>query len=285
MKTHIAFTAHARTLAALLACLAALASSSALVRPAATAERTVRLRVMSYNIHVGIGMDKQLDLARIAAVIREQRPDLVGLQEVDRGVERTKRVDQIAELARLTGMEYAFAHNLNYQGGQYGVAVLSRLPILAIDHRRYANLREAERRGLLRVEVSKDGTRLHFVNTHLDYQHADGRLFETQQLLAALPATEAPVIIAGDFNDEPTGTSYKLMLTRFADAWTECDERDDERRDGAPSGLTYPADKPAKRIDYVFFDKRRVRARRARVPVTTASDHLPLVVDLEIKAR
>ncbi len=284
MKTRNALRAHARTLAALsLACLSALASSNAFT-PVATADRTIRLRVMSYNVHVGIGMDKRLDLARIAAVIKEHRPDLVALQEVDRGVERTKRVDQIAELARLTGMEYAFAHNLNYQGGHYGVAVLSRLPILAIDHRRYANLREAERRGLLRVEVSKGGARIHFVNTHLDYQHADGRLYETQQLLAALPSTLEPVIIAGDFNDEPTGASYKLITTRFADAWTESDERD-ERRAGGHAGLTYPADKPTKRIDYIFFDKSLVRARRARVPHTTASDHLPLVVDLEIKVK
>jgi len=63
------------------------------------------LRVMTYNIHVGVGMAKQLDLKRIAGVIRRARPDLVGLQEVDSGVERTRRVDQIAGLGRLTGVE------------------------------------------------------------------------------------------------------------------------------------------------------------------------------------
>src|SRR5882672_6615404 len=88
------------------------------------------LRVMTYNIHVGVGMDKKQDLARIAEVINHERPDLVGLQEVDRGVERTGHVDEVAELARLTGMDYAFAPNLRFQGGWYGVAVLSRLPIL-----------------------------------------------------------------------------------------------------------------------------------------------------------
>src|SRR5882724_9651944 len=71
-----------------------------------------KLRVMTYNIHVGVGMDKRLDLQRIADVINQEHPDLVGLQEVDRGVTRTQSVDEIAELARLTQMEYAFAHNL-----------------------------------------------------------------------------------------------------------------------------------------------------------------------------
>ena len=235
------------------------------------------LRVMTYNIHVGIGMDKRLDLRRIAEVINRERPDLVGLQEVDRGVARTQRVDQIAELARLTRMEYAFAHNLDYQGGQYGVAVLSRFPILARDHRRYANRREAERRGFLRVEVAVGGgRRVSFVTTHLDYQFRDGRLFETEQLLSALEDTGGPFIIAGDFNDEPTGDAYKLMLTRFADAWGGGETKD--------AGLTFPADKPVKRIDYIFHSRGDgIRSRRGRVVGTPASDHLPLVADLEIE--
>src|ERR1044071_7467187 len=83
------------------------------------------LRIMTYNIHVGVGMDKKLDLQRIADVINKEKPDLVGLQEVDRGVTRTEGKDEIAELAGFTSMSYAFAHNLDYQGGQYGVAILS----------------------------------------------------------------------------------------------------------------------------------------------------------------
>lgn len=64
-------------------------------------------------------MDKKLDLERIAEVIKKEKPDLVGLQEVDRGVKRTEGRDEIVELAELTGMQYGFAHNLDYQGGQY----------------------------------------------------------------------------------------------------------------------------------------------------------------------
>src|ERR1044072_5483930 len=212
--------------------------------PAAPARGRVRLNVMSYNIHVGIGMDKKLDLARIAEVIKGSRADIIGLQEVDRGVERPGRVDEIRELARLTGMDYAFAHNLDYQGGQYGVAVLSRFPILAIDHMRFANRRESERRGFIRVEVEVGGRRLNFVTTHLDYQFLDGRVFETGQLLDALKDVRGPLIVAGDFNEEPKVGAYEMMLKAgFADAWKQ------ETADG----LTYPADKPTKRIDYVFY--------------------------------
>jgi endonuclease/exonuclease/phosphatase family metal-dependent hydrolase len=234
------------------------------------------LRVMTYNIHVGVGMDKKLDLPRVAAVINAQNPDLVGLQEVDRGVTRTQRIDEIVELSKLTRMEYAFAFNLHYQGGQYGVAILSRFPIRATDHRLYQNTREAERRGFIRAEVLVDGRVLNFVTTHLDYQYEDGRLFEAQQLLRALKDVPGPLVIVGDFNDIPAGRAYQLMRYQFGDAWTESRSTDE--------GFSYPTDKPAKRIDYIFFRAiDRVRTKRAWIVDTQASDHVPVVADLEIR--
>ncbi len=235
------------------------------------------LRVMTYNIHVGVGMDKKLDLPRVAGVINAQHPDLVGLQEVDRGVTRTQRIDEIVELSKLTRMDYAFAFNLHYQGGQYGVAILSRFPIRATDHRLYQNTREAERRGFIRAEVSVDGRVLNFVTTHLDYQYEDGRLFEAQQLLNALKDVQGPLVIVGDFNDIPAGRAYQLMRYQFGDAWIESRSTDE--------GFSYPTDKPAKRIDYIFFrSTERVRTRRAWIVDTQASDHVPVVADLEIRS-
>src|SRR5947208_1344134 len=140
-------------------------SDGAAARRISAARSAKKIRVMTYNIHVGVGMDKKLDLPRIADVIKREHIDLVGLQEVDRGVERTQRIDEIAELAKLTRMDYAFAFNLRYQGGQYGVAILSRFPISSFDHRLYKNTREAERRGLIRAEVAINGRTVNFVTT------------------------------------------------------------------------------------------------------------------------
>jgi len=238
--------------------------------------RTTKLRVMTYNIHVGVGMDKQLDLARIANVIKEQQPALVGLQEVDRGVKRTQGVDEIAELARLTGMQYAFAHNLDYQAGQYGVAILSRFPILKVDHRKYENKREAERRGMLRIEVDLGGRVVSFATTHLDYQYEDGRVFETEQLLKFLSEVSGPLILVGDFNEEPTAGATQLLTGHFRDVWTAVKSE--------TPGSSYPADKPSKRIDYIFFRPQSgIKARRAWVVETLASDHIPVVCELELK--
>ena len=231
------------------------------------------LRVMTYNIHVGVGMDKKLDLQRIAAVINHERPDLVGLQEVDRGVKRTEGKDEIVELAALTRMEYAFAPNLDYQGGKYGVAILSRFPIKKTIHRMFENKRESERRGMLQVEVEVDRKPLTFVTTHLDYQFEDGRLFETEQLLKFLTGAKEPLIVVADLNDVPSGSAYQLMRTKFDDAWVTSRAKGD--------GFSYPADKPVKRIDHIFYSK-GVRAKKAWVVETQASDHIPVVADVEV---
>lgn len=234
------------------------------------------LRVMTYNIHVGVGMDKKLDLQRIANVIKQEKPDVVGLQEVDRGVKRTEGKDEIAELAKMTEMHFAFAHNLDYQGGQYGVAILSRFPIGKVDHRKYENRRVAERRGMLRVELNISGRKINFVTTHLDYQYADSRLFETEQLLSFLTDVKGPLIVVGDFNDEPAGSSYKMMVGQFEDAWI--------RSRAKGEGLSYPADKAVKRIDYIFLHKASgLKAKRAWVVDTLASDHLPVMAEIELR--
>lgn len=234
------------------------------------------IRVMTYNIHVGVGMDKKLDLRRIADVINAAKPDLVGLQEVDRGVKRTEGKDEIAELAAMTRMEYAFAPNLDYQGGKYGVAILSRFPINNTEHRMFENKRETERRGMLRVEVEVDGKRLNFVTTHLDYQFEDGRVFETEQMLKLLEDVQGPMIVVADLNDVPAGSAYQLMRTKFDDAWVA------SRASG--DGFSYPADNPVKRIDHVFYRSgANTRAKKSWVIQTLASDHIPVMAEIEIK--
>ena len=241
-----------------------------------TVQAKKTLRVMTYNIHVGVGMDKKLDLQRIADVINREQPDLVGLQEVDRGVRRTEGKDEIAELAAMTRMHFAFAPNLDYQGGKYGVAILSRWPVKDTVHRLFQNKREAERRGMLKVEVDAGGRRVNFVTTHLDYQFEDGRLFETEQLLEFLEDVKGPLIVVADLNDIPEGSAYKLMRTLFDDAWITSRAKGD--------GFSYPADKPVKRIDHIFYRTGDgVRAKKAWVVETLASDHIPVVATLEIK--
>src|SRR5438477_8857945 len=147
--------------------------------------------------------------------------------------------------------------------------------MMTTDHRLYKNTREAERRGFIRAEVLVHDRPLNFVTTHLDYQYEDGRVFEAEQLLAALKDVKGPLIIVGDFNDVPAGGGYKLVRGQFADAWIESESSD--------QGFSYPADKPAKRIDYILSRRTDlIRTKKAWTVNTLASDHVPVVADLEI---
>jgi endonuclease/exonuclease/phosphatase family metal-dependent hydrolase len=147
---------------------------------------------------------------------------------------------------------------------------------MAIDHRRYGNTREKERRGMIRVEINIGGRLVNFVTTHLDYQYEDGRVYEARQLLQALADIKGPLIVVGDFNDLPGAEAHKIMTSQFRDAWVESGANGE--------GLSYPADKPAKRIDYIFYRiSDPIRATRAWTINTLASDHLPVVAELEIR--
>jgi endonuclease/exonuclease/phosphatase family metal-dependent hydrolase len=139
----------------------------------------------------------------------------------------------------------------------------------------FENKREAERRGMLRVEVEVGGKIVNFVTTHLDYQYTDGRVFETEQMLKFLDGVNGPIIVVADMNDEPAGEAYKLMSSKFSDAWISSRAKDD--------GFTYPADKPMKRIDYVFYRGNDLKVKKATVIETLASDHVPVVVELLLK--
>src|SRR5450759_2196656 len=130
-------------------------------------------RVMTYNIHHGEGLDGKVDLTRIAELIQREGADIVALQEVDKGVERTGRRDWPAELAALTGMTCVFNNNFHYQGGEYGNAMLTRFPVSAWMNLHYQMLRTNEQRGLLQLTLNVRGRKLLFMNTHIDYRGDD----------------------------------------------------------------------------------------------------------------
>lgn len=233
----------------------------------------VVFRVMTYNIHHGEGADGVIDLARIATVIRRERADLVALQEVDRGVERTARRDLPAELATLTGMTCVFSNNFHYQGGEYGNAVLTRFPVRTWTNTHLRMLRAGEQRGLLQVTVSVQGRDLDFWNTHIDFRRDDAERLQNVAEFKAMLARQrrGPLVLCGDFNDTPGSRVYQAMIGAFDDAWALAGQGD---------GFTITSRQPAKRIDYVWLRKGlALKPVKAWVPETLASDHLPLVVE------
>lgn len=260
-----------RLLAALLSlCIAGCHSPSKTVPPKT-------FRVMTYNIHHGEGMDGKVDLLRIADLVKRQQADIVALQEVDKGVARTARRDLPAELAALTGMTCVFSNNFHYQGGEYGNAVLTRFPVVRWTDSHYKMIRPDEQRGLLQLTLRVHGRELVFMNTHIDYRPDDTeRLMNVEEIHRTLSKYRGdPVIVAGDFNENPDSRTHAKMKEQFDDAWELIGQGD---------GFTYPTEAPRKRIDYVWLSKdKSVVPLKAWVPESDASDHRPVVVQFRLK--
>jgi endonuclease/exonuclease/phosphatase family metal-dependent hydrolase len=240
---------------------------------AAPAPQTIR--VMSYNIHHGEGLDKRLDLERIARLILDAKADVVGLQEVDRGVERTQKRDLPAELAKLTGMHVHFENNHPYQGGEYGNATLSRFPIKQAKNTRYKMLRPGEQRGVLQLVLDVGGREVLFLNTHLDYRPDDAeRLSNVEEIKALVSAAgKKPVILVGDFNATPESRTISGIKAFLVDSWAQV---------GRGDGFTIPVRKPAKRIDYIFVSPEAITPVSIEVLRSEASDHLPVIAELRL---
>jgi endonuclease/exonuclease/phosphatase family metal-dependent hydrolase len=226
---------------------------------------------MTYNIHRGRGIDWKVDLGRIADVIASYAPDVVAVQEIDIGCKRSGRIDQPTELAKRLGMDMVFVPNIEYSDSErYGLATLTRMPIKSTRHIRLPiRYRSEPRSSLFTVLEWTDGHVVELINTHLSvlFKERPGQV----AAIAAEMANEA-LIIAGDFNMTPWSPAYRALrhgsflhsATRFARTW--------------------PAPAPFIPLDHVLY-RGQVQVVKAEAwlggPARTASDHLPVVVELQ----
>ena len=243
---------------------------------AGSAERVAR--VLVYNMHAGKDAKGIDNLARIAALVDSLRADIVLLQEVDRNTERSGRVDQPAVLAKLTGHRVAFGKSLDYQGGDYGIAIMSRWPIssdttyhLPVEPPQERSGGSYEPRAALRVIIATPNGPLAVVNTHLDPSGDDKwRRQEIRTVLGIVDTLRQrgiATVAGGDLNSTPESTTQETVRAAgLRDAWTIC---------GQGAGLTYPADSSVKRIDYLYLTG-TATCRDAVVITTEASDHRPM---------
>jgi endonuclease/exonuclease/phosphatase family metal-dependent hydrolase len=234
------------------------------------------LRIMTFNIHHGEGMDGRLDLERIAKVITDAKADIVGLQEVDRGVERTRRRDILKELADLTGMRFAFGKNIDLQGGDYGNGLLSRFPIVSEGNRHLELVGGGEQRGVLQTVLEIAGRRVLVLTTHFDHRRDSAQRPRSADEMREMAAQwgDGPLVMLGDFNDVPDSLAHRALTQVARDAWVAVGEGD---------GFTIPVDTPRRRIDWVLL--RGLTPTDADVVRTNASDHLPVVVSATLDGQ
>jgi endonuclease/exonuclease/phosphatase family metal-dependent hydrolase len=229
------------------------------------------IRVMTYNIHQGIDADMKMDLEAIVAAVKAEQPDILILNEVN----RTRATNGFTEVLSLisveTGLPFVFGNN--YTDGQYGNALLTKLPVLEWDNTHFQN-NTTETRGVLRVVIDTAGGPLSFYATHLDHiaSPKDVRFEQAAEVLDLWNQNSRSIFL-GDFNATPeTPEIQQIYAAGFLDVLKETNQED---------VFTFwnlvPV--PGYRIDYIFVTP-DLEIGKAWVPQTRASDHLPIVVEV-----
>jgi len=221
------------------------------------------MRVMTYNIRGGLGMDGQRSTERIAEVILAQDADIVCLQEVHQRLPQSGFSDQPGQLQKFLGLPVTFQANLRIGLGGYGLAVVSRYPVGTVQNHLLPSVRE--QRGVLEVRLDTPNGPLALFCTHFGLS-GEERVKQAARLAELVSDAAYPVIVCGDFNERSDAPAVRLLLeqTGLVDA------------DAALDRWTYPVNALEARIDYVFYSL-SLACRELLVVETQASDHLPVV--------
>jgi len=250
------------------------------------------IKILTYNIYHGEAFYRPgtPNLREIAKVINDCQPHLVALQEVDRFTQRSAALygnecagtgtpqDLCAELAKLTGLHGVFGKAMNQHDGDYGEAILSRIPSSAEPITRILPTPEGgEPRALLTIDYPLgSGEKITFAATHLCHQHEANRLAQVQDIIQVAEACAEPFILAGDFNFETGEAPYRALAAALEDTGVTAGN----------TALTWPYDKPTTRLDIVFVDKKHNwTVKDVALINNDASDHFPVLVTLELKTE
>lgn len=241
----------------------------------------MRLRVVTYNIHKGIGgVDRKYRLDRIVETLRHLEADIVCMQEVDDDVPRSKRERQVAVLSEALSLpHFAYQRNVKLKEGAYGNAILSRFVLSDITNVELRIPLKKNRRALLaHCLVRGDNHRhrvlvasLHLGLSGFERQIQLRRLLK-HRMLSHLNARSS-VLLCGDYNDVWGSLGQRVMQPAGFSSVSRATK-------------TFPAVLPMRPLDRIFFrgplDLDHAFASRAKV-ARQASDHLPLVADFEFR--
>lgn len=249
-------------------------------------ETFLPLRVMTYNVHCCINMDGKISPARIAKIIAHYDPDIVALQELDVKRMRTGNIDQAHYIAETLEMEYHFHPALKVEEEKYGDAIFSRYPMRLVRAGPLPTLPHRtglESRGALWTAIKVGDSEIQIFNTHFGLRSQE-RMVQSEALLGhewlGHPDRKNPTIICGDFNALPNSRVCRNIRRSFRDAQHLLDDHRPQR--------TFFGKYPLGRIDHVFVSP-EIAVERVDVPRTaltlSASDHLPLIVELRIPIK
>ena len=232
------------------------------------------VKVLSFNILHGRTMKGDFDLDVLANLIKKANPDFVAMQEVDFKASRSKEYDLATELGWRTKMAPLFAKAMNFDGGEYGEAVLSKYSFLSTRNVALPYVPGEEPRAALEiVTVLPSNDTIAFVGTHLAHEGEVGRVLQAQKINEVFSQNENPTILAGDLNAIP-GSKPINILEKI---WSSTYDKENPE-------YTFPSDTPRVKIDYVmFYPNNRWKVLETEViQDTQASDHCAYLVTLEL---
>lgn len=229
------------------------------------------LRIISYNIHHAAPPSTPgvIDVDAIVALLKKHPSDVVALQEVDVLTNRSGKRNQAKLLADALGMHVFFARAIDHDGGEYGVAVLSKFPLrdTGVIRLPMDTSKKSEQRVLGTATVSlPSGSAVTIGFTHLDHQRdPKNREMQMNAIKQFAAATNTPFVLAGDLNAEPGAVAIQMLDETFQ---RSCD----------PCPPTYPAENPKKTIDFIAFKKSNKITIVSHTVLAEpyASDHAPV---------
>ena len=236
-------------------------------------EKQETFKVMSYNLRFG----ELASLEQLAKFIKSEDPDVVALQEVDVNTYRDRAPEQngknfITELAFRTAMFGAYGKTIEYKRGYYGIGILSKFPLSSTERVFLPKTKHGkEQRALLVADIEyQDNTYFTFVSTHLDYTNTLERQVQVEKLNEILKDKPHPIIMAGDFNADPSSEEISVGMSNWLQA--------------SNNKATIPANKPKAKIDYIFvYPKEKWKVIDAKTHNILLSDHLPVEATLKLK--
>lgn len=222
------------------------------------------LRLMTYNIRNGNGMDNVCNFQRIANVINNASPDVVAVQEVDSMTNRSGKKYVLGEIAERTQMHSYFAQAIDYDGGKYGIGLLTKQVPLRLQTLSLPGREEA--RALILAEFED----YIYCCVHLSLTEED-RMKSLEMIKTLAATSKKPFFLAGDMNAEPESEFIKGLQKEFQIL-------------SNLKQLTCPASNPDATIDYIATLNKNatgftvISAKVLNEPL--ASDHRPVVVEL-----
>jgi len=231
-------------------------------------------KVMTFNIfHGGANIDGSYDMDVIANVIKSESPVFVALQEVDFKTNRAKGYDVATELGKRCKMAPLFGKTMDYDGGEYGTALLSEYPLLECRRIDLPHNEDEEPRIALMVKVAVETDTIWFISTHLGYKYEDIQVQQVEKINEVVATLKYPVILGGDLNAEPGSQPIR----KLEETWLRTYNAENPE-------YTFPSDNPVKKIDFIYcYPKDRwTYISQKVIQNREASDHLANVVTVEL---